>query len=656
MTALKAAMLSFCIAFAISLASMASAFQLYPFIAPEAMTQILGVSSGCISALNTTLPCDNDLFGWTQKVDQVYWEGADVATICTPSCISSAADWKLQVESACMDDYLRSGERYVPADTLSGRFVEGLNMACIKSSSNEWCLPASYDWVGSDVVQVDCDMFPTDPWCLNRADPSSDNSRISALYDDDLLCSECFLKILHARVTSDFLPDTDFSDYLVNEFQDVQNVCQTTVGELVTRIVPGYPHITDGGELGIPTTSPTTTSDPIPTSTVCAGRMIDIRPDREEGLTCHDIAEKYELASGEFAIATKSEYCDATGPICVPNTCNLYLVDMDDTCESIAKTLSNTTTEVSVAQLATWNPYILGACDHLAAGQYICSGPPGGAWISPPGSEIPDSGDGPVRGGPGSTASLPIVEDPNAVPADRVQEGIPSDCSRWVVANSTTASCWKVANDGKISQQRLFDLNPVLGENGANCATQVWLGYYYCVATKGDGSGPGPTPTTTSSPTPTGTPKPTNTQAGIDPNCNRFVVAKSGDSCSSLASGAGIELAQFYKWNTVLGENGEDCNTQVWADYYYCVGVSTTTTTPPPTTTTDAPLPTQTQEGFPSSCKKYVQAKAGASCLALATENGIDVAQLYELNPVLGPNGEDCATQVWVDYYYCLAI
>ncbi|KAK7991330.1 hypothetical protein PG988_000124 [Apiospora saccharicola] len=640
--------LSFYAVLATGIIASVSSFHLYPLVPSETMTQILGISSGCIAALNTSLPCDDDLFQWTQQVDQVYWQESDVVTLCTPDCIASTAAWKQSVETACEADYLRSGERYVPADTLSGRFAEGLTMACMRSSSNQWCLPDSYNWVGSDVVQVDCTMFPTDPWCLNRADASPENRRMATLYGDELLCSECFLKILHARVTSDFLADTDFSDYLVDEFQDVQDVCRTTVGELVTRIAPGYPHLTDAGDIGITTTATSTTAtitDPVPTPTTCAGRSVDIRPDYEEDLTCHDIAEKYGIASGELAVVTKSDICESEGPICVPKA------DWWGTSASIAKSMSSQTVEVSVAQLAAWNPNILGACDHLAVGQLICAGPPGGAWISPPSSEIPDAGKGPVRGGPGTTPSLPIITDPGAVPADHVQEGIPSDCSRWVVANSTLASCWKIANDAKISQRRLWELNPVLGENGADCGTKVWLGYYYCVARKGDGSD-NPTPTVTSStsgtsPTTasTGPAKPSKTQAGIDASCMKFVMAKEGDSCWALATGAGIELALFYKWNTVLGRNGENCGAQIWPEYYYCVGVSgstwTTSPSPPPTTTTTAPLPTQTQAGFPSNCKRYVQAKTGATCWALANDNGIEPARLYELNPVLGENGEN---------------
>ncbi|CAN9281263.1 unnamed protein product [Alternaria alternata] len=591
---------------------------------------------------------------WTHKVDEVYWQPNDVTALCTPRCTSAAAHWRENVATACADDYYRSGDRYVPADTLSGRISEGLELACMRSSSNQWCLVESYEWTGSDVVQMDCEANPNDPWCLNRADFSANQSRMSTLYDDDLLCSECFLKMLHARVTSDFLQDTDFGDYLVDQFQDVQNVCQTTVGELVTRIGPAYARVTDEPSLGPPSnTVSTTTGEPTPTSTVCAGRLVDFRPDRAEELNCYEIAEKYQIASREAAVASKNEFCDADREVCIPLACTLYRVVTNDTCESIAQTLSNSTHEVTLAQLAAWNPNILGACDHLLVGQVICTDPPGGAWISPPASAIPDDSDGPIRGGPGSSGSLPIIEDASEIPADRVQEGIASDCTRWILANDTQAACWKLAYDAKISMQTLWELNPVLGSNGERCGAQVWLGYYYCVATSGDGTTPTPTRPSTSPSVTMPVTKPTQTQSGIDPSCNKFA---SGGSCWEIANNAGIELSQLYQWNAVLGVNGENCSTQIWPGYYYCVGTATRTTGQPPTSTVVAALPTQTQQGFPTNCKRWMATKSGDTCWSIGNDNGIALEVLYALNPVLGANGENCGTQVWPEYSYCLAV
>ena len=203
-------------------------------------------------------------------------------------------------------------------------------MACMQDSAKQWCLIELYEWTGSDVVQVNCEAFPTDPWCSNRAEFSANQSCMSTLYDDDLLCSECFMKLLYARVTSEFLQDTEYGDYLVNEYQDVQNVCKKSVGELVTRVAPGYPHLTDGSDIGKPAYTPPASSTPTATPTACAGRTVDIRPLLAD-FDCHDIAEKYEIASGTLAAATKSHYCATDVEICIPQACNVYMTQTNDT-------------------------------------------------------------------------------------------------------------------------------------------------------------------------------------------------------------------------------------------------------------------------------------------------------------------------------------
>ncbi|KAH7075260.1 hypothetical protein FB567DRAFT_452801, partial [Paraphoma chrysanthemicola] len=94
--------------------------------------------------------------------DQVYWQTGGLITLCTPRCISRTTLRIQQVEEACVNDHIRSGERYVPANTMSGRIKEGLDMICSQSFTNQWCLLKSYDWTGSDVVQVDYEAEPSD--------------------------------------------------------------------------------------------------------------------------------------------------------------------------------------------------------------------------------------------------------------------------------------------------------------------------------------------------------------------------------------------------------------------------------------------------------------------------------------------------------------
>ncbi|GKT95383.1 lysM domain-containing protein [Colletotrichum tofieldiae] len=458
------------------------------------MAEMLGISENCVKALNTTLPCDKDLFGWTVKIDDVYWTEQDVSTLLR----DQRPTWTETVASACNEDWLVVGDRAVPAETLSLRFAEGLEMACLRYTSSKWCLPASYNWIGSAVVQVDCAANPTDPWCINPANVSAENSRISTLYNDDLLCSECFLNMLYRRVTSEFLPDTDHSDYLVGEFQDIQSVCQTSIGPLATRAVPLYPYATELNETApeppvIPSTgapilgddgSPwdpeEDTSDPGIDEEIPTEKRIPTKPNRSrsqlsrclDGIeACNELAEEYGVATGQLMYATSTEDCYSYDFVRVPEACELLRVNAGHTCDTISKAISNDTKPISVAQLMTWNPNLMGACDHLTESQYLCISRPGGTWVKPPDDQIPEDSNGPVRGGPGSTELLPIITDPSTVPADRKREGIPENCNRFVKAENTAASCWKIANDAQITQTRLWELNPALGADGEHCGT-----------------------------------------------------------------------------------------------------------------------------------------------------------------------------------------
>ncbi|KAH8680676.1 hypothetical protein BX600DRAFT_444897 [Xylariales sp. PMI_506] len=194
--------------------------------------------------------------------------------------------------------------------------------------------------------------------------------------------------------------------------------------------------------------------------------------------------------------------------------------------------------------------------------------------------------------------------------------------------------------------------NPVLGyPDGHNCTTQFWLGYDYCVEVNGGSS----TSTTTSSSSTSSTSLPYPTQSGIISTCNKFNNAVSGDYCSKFAADNGITTAELYAWNTILGPNGENCATLFEAGVDYCIGVSSTVTTSVTTSATTS-LPYPTQSGIISTCNKYNNAVSGDYCSEFASNNGITTAQLYAWNPILGPNGENCATLFQANVDYCVGV
>jgi hypothetical protein len=85
-------------------------------------------------------------------------------------------------------------------------------------------------------------------------------------------------------------------------------------------------------------------------------------------------------------------------------------------------------------------------------------------------------------------------------------------------------------------------------------------------------------------------------------------------------------------------------------------GVVTPTTTIALGPSTPVPAPGPTQTGVSPLCNAWQTPAQGLGCVDFATLNGISSSQLYTWNPVLGPSGENCATQFWFQEYYCVGV
>ncbi len=51
---------------------------------------------------------------------------------------------------------------------------------------------------------------------------NSDMSALTNIYDSSLYCSECFLELFRLRMLDPWLTDSNFTQYLIDEFADVQ--------------------------------------------------------------------------------------------------------------------------------------------------------------------------------------------------------------------------------------------------------------------------------------------------------------------------------------------------------------------------------------------------------------------------------------------------
>ncbi|KAE8372458.1 hypothetical protein BDV26DRAFT_274079 [Aspergillus bertholletiae] len=136
------------------------------------------------------------------------------------------------------------------------------------------------------------------------------------------------------------------------------------------------------------------------------------------------------------------------------------------------------------------------------------------------------------------------------------QPGVPSNCDKFhrVVSGD---QCDNIEAKYGITDAQFRAWNPSIN---AACSN-LWLDYYVCVHV--------PSTTTTSEPP---DPTPTNPEPqmpGIISTCKKFYLVKSGDDCYSIDTAAGITLAQFRSWNTMVDAS---CS-NLWVDYYVCIGV-----------------------------------------------------------------------------------
>jgi hypothetical protein len=215
---------------------------------------------------------------------------------------------------------------------------------CYRSS--DWCMVESLNWIGSDVIRPDCSVDPTDPSCSNPANVTADNQRIANLYDDTVLCSECFMKLFYEKLGSDFLPDSDHSDYLVDQFQDIQDVCSTTIGSVSTRGFSGYPPSTPTPELvNITAPNPNTT-------------------------TTYAISTASATSSLLASPTTSSVVTPTPTHGSIVSNCNsFYYAVANDTCYDIALDHN-----ITLIDFGTWNSVVGVNCTGLWADYFYCVG------------------------------------------------------------------------------------------------------------------------------------------------------------------------------------------------------------------------------------------------------------------------------------------
>ena len=215
------------------------------------------------------------------------------------------------------------------------------------SSDSSRCLIESYSWAGSDIIRPDCSdgtatAASNAPQCSDPTDVPIENERIANLYPNSLLCSNCFIKMFFLRVASPYLPDLDYSDYLVTQYFDIIDVCGVEMPDLIVRPLPYY-DFAPGTYDGMPDTTNNGSSSSNTNAAVACSQTLGVDklrsltvpdPDANGTIFCDAISEAYNVTTGDLQLAFNNYFCLPTldfTSVCVPAGCSLMQVPINAT-------------------------------------------------------------------------------------------------------------------------------------------------------------------------------------------------------------------------------------------------------------------------------------------------------------------------------------
>ncbi|EZF10209.1 hypothetical protein H112_08421 [Trichophyton rubrum D6] len=356
-----------------------SELNIYGYLDLKTLADGFHTTTACIAALNQTVDCDARTAVAAAVADTYYWTLDNVTTLCTSQCQQSLASWTSAVDAACGNRPIVEDGIIKLASSTPLAYKEGFDLVCLKSGDS-WCMIESQEWEGSDILK-----YPTD-YC-STGDPEYDgpecfeegfdqlaieagDERMTSLYEKDLLCSDCFLKIFRQRLLSPFLLKGGYTSYLVEQFQDMQSYCSTSM-----------PYSTSTSEVFMGTATRTMPTGSPPPATTCGGPTIQ---PTDPPLSCEAITDKYNVTTGDVRHRTGNVYCEFSEPLCLPEPCQIGVVPLGSTCTSLLEKYSSPEFNITLSQFLNWNPYLAGSCDLLRWHQRVCIRPPGGSYESQP--------------------------------------------------------------------------------------------------------------------------------------------------------------------------------------------------------------------------------------------------------------------------------
>jgi hypothetical protein len=139
------------------------------------------------------------------------------------------------------------------------------------------------------------------------------------------ICSQCFLKIIHHRLTSPLLRSGNSTDYLIEQHKDLQSACSTS---MPLTMATGTYFL---GTVPIPTATSSSAAQVatgLAAPRKCLGTLIE-PPKRP--MDCHKLSKAFNVTTGDLVVLTGDPSCFVTKLICAPPPCDLVRIGWGET-------------------------------------------------------------------------------------------------------------------------------------------------------------------------------------------------------------------------------------------------------------------------------------------------------------------------------------
>ncbi|KAK9794210.1 putative Carbohydrate-binding module family 18 protein [Seiridium cardinale] len=373
----------------------------------------LTASEVCISALTSNVTC---YAGLNRAVTQTTsWSSIALGKICTAECTSSLEDYVAAVDDACGSDTYNISGSVETASYAGQELIWKQTVTCLTDDS-------------------------TGDYCNTEFQDSANGTGATGIG-----CSQCYLDYLYT------IADSAYGQGVVNAnyFETKASNCSAT----------GYT-MTYSATATSTSAAATEASNVRCNATDSSASLYEV----QVGDSCLSISASQNVSTGALAntnaLDLNCTYLTTGESLCLPEICEIYQVQENDTCNSVLESLER---QVSVQTFISWNSNLNSQCSNIQSlsGTYVCISPPGTTTLP-------------------SSYSLRAATTAAAVPTNYVTSSN-TECGYWyTILDDDT--CTDVADTYGISLDNFYFLNPQL--NGS--CTSLWVGNAYCVEAVGN--------------------------------------------------------------------------------------------------------------------------------------------------------------------------